>query len=59
LNKPTDRWTKDELCIYNHGYADLCKAVIKQWNEDGKPTVNRETIEAWTRIMLELSREDR
>jgi hypothetical protein len=56
MNKPTDRWTKDELCIYNHGYADLCKAIIKQWNADGRPSVNRETIEAWTRIMMALQK---
>jgi hypothetical protein len=54
MNKPTNRWTKEELKIYSHSYIDLCKAVIKQWNADGKPSANKETVEAWGRIMLEL-----
>jgi hypothetical protein len=58
MNKPTDKWTKEELKLYNHRYLDLCKAVIKQWNADGRPSVNRETIEAWSRVMLALSKQD-
>jgi hypothetical protein len=42
------------MVIHKHGYVDLCSAVIKQWNADGKPSTNKETIDAWTRIMLEL-----
>jgi hypothetical protein len=55
MNKPTNRWTREELKVYDHGFFNLAKAVIKQWNDDGKPKVNRESIEAWAQVMLELS----
>jgi hypothetical protein len=55
MNKPTNRWTKEELRLHNHSYLDLCKAVIKQWNADGKPSASRETIEAWSRLMMEFA----
>lgn len=30
-------WTKEELTVYSDPVVALCKSVVKQWIDDGKP----------------------
>lgn len=40
-------YKKRELALRTHGYYDLAKEVIKQWNTDGRPRGDLKQIEIW------------
>lgn len=51
-NKPKDHWTKSELTL-RLGPAELAKAVIQQWKNDGRPEADRQAIEYWKGVVRE------
>ena len=48
--KPKDKWTKSELAL-KCGPAELAKAIIKQWHEDGEPKCDAEAIQYWFKVL--------
>ena len=48
-------WTRKELSM-RIGFNELAKAVIEQWNKDGRPESDRKQIEYWFKV-IEQSRE--
>ena len=46
-------YKKRELRLYKNGFCDLAKAVIQQWNTDGRPRSEEEGAKAWSSILKE------
>lgn len=44
-------WTKQELTVYANGTIALAKAVIKQWEKDGRPKRDEQAIQYWKGIV--------
>lgn len=44
-------WTKQELTVYANGTIALAKAVIKQWEKDGRPKRDEQAIQYWKEIV--------
>jgi hypothetical protein len=38
---------KKDTLIYNDGYYSLAAAVLKQWNQDGRPRGDMEGVRTW------------
>lgn len=46
-------YKKRELRVYKNGFCDLAKAVVRQWNTDGRPRSDEECAKAWGSILKE------
>ena len=46
-------YKKRELRVYKNGFCDLAKAVVQQWNTDGRPRSEEEGAKAWSSILKE------
>lgn len=44
-------WTKQELTVYANGTIALAKAVIKQWEKDGRPKRDEQAIQYWKGVV--------
>lgn len=53
--KSCNHWTKDELRL-KHGVYDLAKDVIKQWNLDGRPQCDKESVDIWKELLISHAR---
>lgn len=46
-------YKKRELRLYKNGFCDLAKAVVRQWNTDGRPRSDEDGAKAWSSILKE------
>lgn len=49
--KNDHRYRGNELKLMVDGYADLSKAIIKQWKYDGKPQGDFEGVSLWAELL--------
>jgi hypothetical protein len=49
--KKNDGWHKSELMLHNKGMRSLAVAVLKQWQLDGKPKGDSESIRLWADLL--------
>ena len=50
-------YTKQELTVFKNTVAALAAAVIKQWEKDGCPKKDEQTIKAWKGVLEEAQRD--
>lgn len=53
----TKGYTKQELTVFKNTVAALAAAVIKQWEKDGCPKKDEQTIKAWKAVLQEARRD--
>ena len=53
-----DKWTKEELTVYQHGLYALACAVVNQWVKDGKPKSSEAGLIPWLSIIEQHDKEN-
>ena len=53
-----DKWTKEELTLYQHGLYALACAVVNQWVKDGKPKSSEAGLLPWLSIIEQHDKEN-
>lgn len=51
MKKDSSVYRGSELKLKVDGYADLSKAIIKQWKYDGKPQGDFEGVSLWAELL--------
>lgn len=49
-----EKWTKEELKVYNNAVYGICYSVVKQWIDDGKPMIDWYGVLPYINILKQM-----